>query len=114
MAGKAMTPSAICDEPLIHTGPVAENIKACPTIGIDSNPKSSKEPEVASESNQGDLLLQGFWARGTDCIVDVRVTDTDAKSYCKRPPDKVLESGEQIKKKKYLEACRSSAHWTDY
>jgi hypothetical protein len=51
------------------------------------------------------VLLRGFWARGTDCIVDVHVTNTDVKSYCKRPPDKVLESGEQIKKKKYLKVC---------
>jgi hypothetical protein len=29
----------------------------------------------------------------------------DAKSYSKIPPDKVLKSGEKLKKKKYLKAC---------
>jgi hypothetical protein len=41
--------------------------------------------------------------RGTNCILDVRVTDTaDAKSYCKRPPAKVLEKQEREKKRKCL------------
>jgi hypothetical protein len=37
MAGKAMTPSARCDEPLIRPGYVAEKQEtmACPTIGMD-------------------------------------------------------------------------------
>ncbi len=47
------------------------------------------------------LSIRGFWARGTGaCILDVRVTDTDAKSYCKRPPTKVLESQQKEKKRK--------------
>jgi hypothetical protein len=113
MAGKAMTPSAIRDEPLIRPGRVAEKTITCPASGTDS--KSSKEKESTGESDRGDLLLRGFWARGTDCIVDVRVTDTDAKSYCHRAPDKVLESGEKLKKKKYLEAClEQRRHFTPF
>jgi hypothetical protein len=34
---------------------------------------------------RGDLLIRGFWERGTDCIIDVRVTDTDAKSNLEGP-----------------------------
>ena len=38
------------------------------------------------------LLIRGFWARvSTDCILDLRVTDADAKTYSKREPVKVLE-----------------------
>jgi hypothetical protein len=115
MVGKAMKPSAICNEPLIRTGRVAEKDTACPTKENDSNMKSNKELEIASKSNRGDLRFQGFWARGTDCIVDVHVTNMDAKSYCKQPPDKVLESGEQVKKKKYLEAClKQRCHVTPF
>jgi hypothetical protein len=40
---------------------------------------------------RGDLCIRGSWARGTDCIIDVRVTDTDAKSNLSRDPAKVLE-----------------------
>jgi hypothetical protein len=103
MAGKDMMPSAICNKPLIKPGHVAEKTMTCPTNGIDL--KSNKENKVSGESDCGDLLLRGFWARSTDCIVDVRVTNTDAKSYCnKRAPAKVLESGEKLKKK-CLNAC---------
>ena len=45
----------------------------------------------------------------------LRVTDTDAKSYCKRTPAKVLESQEKEKKRKYLEAClERRRHFTPF
>ena len=50
--------------------------------------------------------MRGFWARSTDCIVDVRVTDTDAKSYRNKTPAKVLAMQEEEKKRKYSQACR--------
>jgi hypothetical protein len=28
----------------------------------------------------GDILIRGSWARGTDCIINVLITDVDAKS----------------------------------
>ena len=40
-----------------------------------------------------------------DAIIDVRITDTDARSYPKRDPKKVLQSQEKEKKKKYLDQC---------
>ena len=30
---------------------------------------------------EGDLLIKSFWENGMDAIIDVRITDTDAKSY---------------------------------
>jgi hypothetical protein len=51
---------------------------------------------------RGDSLLRGH---GTDCIIDVRVTGTDAKSNLSQDPAKVLESHEQEKKRKYLASC---------
>jgi hypothetical protein len=51
-------------------------------------------------------LVQGLWARGTDCItIDVRITDVDAKSQQSKDPHKVLKAHEREKKKKCLEAC---------
>jgi hypothetical protein len=44
---------------------------------------------------RGDLLIRGLWVRGTDCIIDVRVTNTDAKSNLSKDPAKVLESQEK-------------------
>jgi hypothetical protein len=50
-------------------------------------------------------LVRGLWACGTDCIIDVRITDVDAKSQRSKDPLKVLEAYEREKKLKYLEAC---------
>ena len=52
------------------------------------------------------LLVRSFWARNTDCIFDVCVTDNDAKSYCSNNPAKVLAMQEYEKKAKYLQACK--------
>ncbi len=97
LAGKALTPSAICNKPLICSCCAAEKITTCP-----SKPTSDKP---ASKDDRGDILLCGFWARSTDCIMDVRVTDTDAKSYRHKDPAKVLITQEKERKGKYLEAC---------
>jgi hypothetical protein len=43
-------------------------------------------------------LIHGFWAQGTDCIIDVRITDTDAKSDSSKDPYKVLEAHEREEK----------------
>jgi hypothetical protein len=48
--------------------------------------------------------------RGMDCILDIHVTDTDAKSYCKWPPAKVIKSQEKKKQLKHLERC----HFTPF
>ena len=49
--------------------------------------------------------IHGFWERGRLCIFDIRVTDTDARSYRHKDPMKVLEAQEQEKKDKYLKTC---------
>ena len=48
--------------------------------------------------DRGDVFIRGLWDRGTYCIIDVRVTDLDAKSNRSRDPAKVLESHEKEKK----------------
>jgi hypothetical protein len=40
-----------------------------------------------------------------DTIIDIRVIDTDAKSYNSRAAERVLKSAEKVKKNKYLEHC---------
>jgi hypothetical protein len=51
------------------------------------------------------VLIRGLWAHGTDCILDVRIPDVDAKSNLSKNSDKVLTIHKWEKKKKYLEAC---------
>jgi hypothetical protein len=74
---KALAPSAVCVEPMIHSRRTAEETKA-------KEPKAKSPVQRLSHSSdkeRGDLLIQGFWARGTDIIVDIRMTDTDANLY---------------------------------
>jgi hypothetical protein len=108
MAGKALTPSAVRNEPLIRPCCNVERVNPCPATKANAKPTQSQRKanaKPASEDDRGDILLRGFWAHGTDCIVDVRVTDTDAKSYRHRDPKKVIATQEREKKRKYLEPC---------
>ena len=94
----ALKPSSVRAEPLISTGSL------CKT----SNPtqdNSVKLQDPCDTRARGDLLVRSLWKNGSDCIIDVRVTDLDAPSYASRDPAKVLASHEQQKKKKYLEDC---------
>ena len=61
-------------------------------------------PPEATEQ-KGDLLLQDLWHNGTDIVHNMRVVNTDAKSYSEKSPKRCLEEAERIKKKMYLEAC---------
>ena len=74
------------------------------------------EQTVTGKDKHGDLLIREVWARGTDSILlDVHLTDTDAKSYSKLAPAKVLASQEKEKKWKCLEACLERyGHFTPF
>jgi hypothetical protein len=72
----------------------------------EPRPKSSVQRlSCSSDEERGNLLIRSFWARGTDVIVDVQVTDTDAKAYRSQGPHKVLATQEREIKKKYLQSC---------
>jgi hypothetical protein len=50
-----------------------------------------------------------------DCIVDIRVTDTDTKSYYHRDTTKVLITQDKEKKRKYFEPClEQRRHFTPF
>jgi hypothetical protein len=107
LCAQALTNSAIRDEPLINTS-------RTPAEPTSANPTTPSEKQV-HDDDRGDLLVRGFWTRGTDVIVDVRVTDTDVATYRSLPPAKVLEKQEREKKKKYLEPClQARRHFTPF
>jgi hypothetical protein len=107
IAGKALTPSAVRDKPLICPCRNVEKVNPCPATQTNAKP--------ASKEDRGDILLRGFWARGTNCIVDFRVTNTDAKSYGHHDPAKVIATQEREKKRKYLEPClKQRRHFTPF
>jgi hypothetical protein len=101
MVSRAFQPSAVSDEPQIH--------KCCPTqAGQPCTP-------MAENEDHGDVLIIGLWERGTDCILDVRVMDTDAPTYQMKNPHKVIEAAEHLNKKKYLQPCLDQRrHFTSF
>jgi hypothetical protein len=101
LASKAFIPSAVRDEPRIYPGR-----PAAPMPDLDpADPSVTRIYPRKGGEERGDVLIRGLWAHGTDCIIDVRVTDLDAMSNISRNPDKVLESHEKEKRKKYLKPC---------
>ena len=93
LCARAHTPSAVSDEPLIHSGQDVPR-------GARAAAGSESQPEI-----RGDVAVHGFWRRGTTTVFDIRVTDTDCPSYRGRAPEKVLAKHEREKKAKYNAAC---------
>jgi hypothetical protein len=67
----------------------------------------TKEPVISdsstpnSDSLIADIAIRGVWQRQTTALFDVRVIDTDAKSYLHQSPQSVLATAEKEKKRKY-------------
>ena len=60
----------------------------------------------SADSLIADLCVHGVWEPQTEALFDIRVVDTDARSYCAHSPHNVLGSAEVEKKRKYLQACQ--------
>ena len=72
-------------------------------------PTTTKSPSPSTtdlpSDERGDLLVRGLWNKSTDCIIDVRLTDTDQPTYLTKSPSEVLELHEKEKKNKYAKKC---------
>ncbi len=55
-----------------------------------------------------DILIRGLWSRGTDCTIDVRITDVDAKSDRYEELDKTLVAQGGEKKRRSASGPASS------
>ena len=99
IASKVFPNAAIRDEPKIHTGRVAEEEKATEqtTNNVRRNFRKHK-----GEEERGDILIRGLYANGTDCIIDVRVTDLDAKCDRNMDPEKVLQKHERERRRRSI------------
>ncbi len=67
-----------------------------PTAPTDQTPPTGK---------RGDASAHGFWQRGRTAIFDVRITDTQSRSYQNKDYQKVLAQQKKEKKNQYLHPC---------
>ena len=66
-----------------------------------------------SETLDADLCVRWVWLPQAEALFDIRVVDTDAQSYLRHAPSRVLLNAEVEKKNKYAEACAARrAHFT--
>jgi len=86
LASLAYGRAAVRDEQIINT-----SHDAAPT-------KQEKSSNL--NDNKGDVMIRWLWKKMTQAILDIRVTDLDAKSYCSKTVEKVLATQEREKKKK--------------
>lgn len=135
IAAMCFSPSSVRTEPRIHIGCRTEerekengeklpNTPSTPTQSNDSETLESNDDEEGEGSTfsqglghneRGDLLIRGLWEPQTDCILDIRLTDTDLRSQRSTEPMKVLKRHEQSKKNKYLKACLAQRrHFTPF
>ena len=117
LATLATNSGSVRDEPIINigrdapTGPPA-SARISPTNRLPPAPSSPKNPP---SNDRGDILIRGFFEKATDCVIDVRVTDSDSPSKIHLDPMKVLLTQEKEKKKKYLERCAEQRrHFAPY
>jgi hypothetical protein len=97
------------DEANINSSRTAE-------VKITLDPKLVKTLRTnRTDEDHGNILIRGCWEHGTDCIIDVRIMDVNAKSNRSRPPGKVLAQHKREKKKKYLKPCLEQRwHFTPF
>ena len=57
----------------------------------------------ASQEARGDVLVHGLWETGSGCVLDICISDTDARSYADKTSKRVLEDHAKRKKSKYLQ-----------
>jgi hypothetical protein len=81
-------------------------------LDASSDAPSGEEDDPTAPTDQtpptgerGDVSARGFWQRGRTAIIDVRITDTQSRSYRNKDYQKVLAQQEKDKKNQYLRPC---------
>jgi hypothetical protein len=93
LAAMALTKSCVSYEPNIFYG-----------AGVLAGQGIADLEKIGHES-RGDVAVHGLWKRGETCILDIVVTDTDAKAHEQSTSRNAIEGAARKKKKKYLDAC---------
>jgi hypothetical protein len=60
-----------------------------------------------TSQERGDIAIRGLFQRGTNAIIDVRITNLDSPSTRAQDPEKVLINTGSAKRRKYQQICES-------
>ena len=83
LAAMVLTHSKVSYEPTFFYGRGV-------TAGQPNNTQQTGSNVVGDEA-RGDVMVHGLWKTGSSCVLDIRITDTDASSYHAISSTKVLE-----------------------
>ncbi len=97
----ALSEARVSSEPEIFYGRNVNARQPAPACQCNNNNTCS----CIGDEARGDIAAHGFWKRGRTAIFDIRICDTDAKSYGNTSSAKVLAQAEKEKKRKYEAAC---------
>eukprot|EP00957_Ditylum_brightwellii_P008930 676140-Ditylum_brightwellii.AAC.1 len=94
---------------VVHDKPYIKNGCKCENDAASQNSPVTVFPTLTDKDGKlwGGVSIRGLWQRQMDVIIDVRVTNLDAKSYLSKMVKKCLEDQEKEKKDKYLSCAWS-------
>eukprot|EP00957_Ditylum_brightwellii_P111924 8535717-Ditylum_brightwellii.AAC.1 len=111
LATQAISPHAVCNNPRVQpcrdskkrkNAKVADKTSKLEEADVHIIQKKDKDKEGSSYSN---LMICHLWKHKVDTLIDVKIIDTDAKSYILHPLVTVLAAQEKGGKGKYLNSC---------
>ena len=107
LCGCALTFGCVECEPRIYS-----SVSRQQRLDASSNAPSREEDDLTAPTDQtpptgerGDASAHGFWQRGQTAIFDVRITDTQSRSYRNKDYQKVLAQKVKEKKNQCLRPC---------
>ncbi|KAL7530159.1 hypothetical protein ACHAXR_003343, partial [Thalassiosira sp. AJA248-18] len=91
LSAMALSNGRVSYEPLIFYG---KGVTAGqqPEAGSEAEVEveAARRSNTAGDESRGDVSVHGLWKHGSTCILDIRITDTDSRSYEASTSSKVL------------------------
>ena len=107
----ALTDSRVVIEPTIFYGNgshAGDNNARNATTTTPTHPNTIQHHSPSNtlgDEARGDVLAHGFWNCGRGTVFDIRICDTDSRSYGNTSSSKILKRHAKEKKDKYEAAC---------
>ena len=100
----AFAPSAISHKPMVNEGNPRGRGNGGANNNNNGDAEDAAEPVVEADL-EADKGIRNFWKHGSECLFDIRVTNTECRTHRNKDPLKCLEGQEKDKKRKYETAC---------